>query len=53
MDQTTGDHYPLAFWSTKLAPRQMQWSPREQETYAKICALKNVNRGLAPIESRS
>ena len=36
----TGAHYPLAFWSRKLSPRQMQWSPREQETYAIICALK-------------
>ena len=41
VDEATGDHYPLAFWSRKLAPRQMQWSPREQETYAIICALKN------------
>ena len=40
VDEATGDHYPLAFWSRKLAPRQMQWSPREQETYAIICALK-------------
>ena len=40
VDEATGDHYPLAFWSRRLAPRQMQWSPREQETYARICALK-------------
>ena len=40
VDEATGDHYPLAFLSRKLAPRQMQWSPREQETYAIICALK-------------
>ena len=40
-DLETGAHYPLAFWSRKLSPRQMQWSPREQETYAIICALKN------------
>ena len=40
VDEATGDHYPLAFWSRKLAPRQMQWLPREQETYAIICALK-------------
>ena len=39
-DLETGAHYPLAFWSRKLSPRQMQWSPREQETYAIICALK-------------
>ena len=32
VDKTTGDHYPLAFWSWKLAPRQMQRLPREQET---------------------
>ena len=31
-DLETGAHYPLAFWSRKLSPRQMQWSPREQET---------------------
>ena len=40
VDEATGDHYLLAFWSRKLAPRQMQSSPREQETYAIICALK-------------
>ena len=39
-DLETGAHYPLAFWSRKLSPRQMQWSPREHETYAIICALK-------------
>ena len=26
VDEATGSHYPLAFWSQKLAPRQMQWS---------------------------
>ena len=40
VDEATGDHYPLAFWSRKLAPHQMQLSPREQEIYAIICALK-------------
>ena len=40
VDEATGIHYPLAFWSRKLAPRRMQRSPREQETYAIICALK-------------
>ena len=39
-DLDTGAPYPLAFWSRKLSPRQMQWSPREQEPYAIICALK-------------
>ena len=39
-DLETGADYPLAFWSRKLSPRQMQWSPGEQETYAIICALK-------------
>ena len=39
-DLETGAHYPLAFWSRKLSARQMQWSPRVQETYAIICALK-------------
>ena len=23
----TGAHYPLAFWSRRLSPRQMQWFP--------------------------
>ena len=23
VDEATGDHYPVAFWSRKLAPRQM------------------------------
>ena len=41
VDKATSDHYPLAFWSQKLAPRQMQWSPREQETYSIIYTLKN------------
>ena len=40
VDEATGDHYPLAFWSRKRTPRHMQWSPREQETYAIIWALK-------------
>ena len=44
-DSETRAQYPLAFWSRKLSPRQMQWSPREQETYAIICVLKNTNRG--------
>ena len=39
-DSETGALYQLAFWSRKLSPRQMQWSPREQETYAIICALQ-------------
>ena len=39
-DSETRAHYPLAFWSRKLSPRQMQWSPREQETYTIICALR-------------
>ena len=39
-DLETGAHFPLASWSRKLSPRQMQWSPREQETYAIFCALK-------------
>ena len=34
----TRAHYPLAFWSRKLYPRQMQLSPCEQETYAIIFA---------------
>ena len=40
VDENTGEHYPLAFLSSKLAPLLMQWSPREQETCAIICALK-------------
>ena len=38
VDEATSDHYPFAFWSQKLVPRQMQWLPCEQETYAIICA---------------
>ena len=53
VDEATGDHYPLAFWFWKLAPRQMQWSPREQETYAMICALKKYQSWVSTTESRS
>ena len=35
-----GVHYPLSFWSRKLTPGQRNWTPREQETYAILCALK-------------
>ena len=35
-----GDHNPLAFWSRKLTTRQRDWSPREQEAYAMLCALR-------------
>ena len=45
-DLETGAHYPLAFWSRNLSPRQMQWSPREQETYAIICALKKYQSSV-------
>ena len=31
---------PVAFWSRKLTPGQRKWSPREQETYAIVCALR-------------
>ena len=41
-DLATMAHYLLAFWSRKLSPRQMQWSPSEQEIYAIICALKEI-----------
>ena len=40
VDENTGDHYPLAASSRKLALCQMQWSPCEQKTYAMIRALK-------------
>ena len=40
VDEATGDNYPLAFWSRKLALHQKQWSPREQEEYTIMCALK-------------
>ena len=33
-------HHPLAFWSRKLTTRQQNWSPREQEAYAILCALR-------------
>ena len=39
-DSETWADYPLAFWSRKRSPRQMEWSPREQETYAIINALQ-------------
>ena len=45
-DSETGAHYPLAIWSRKLSPRQMQWSTRELETYAVICALKKYQSWL-------
>ena len=35
-----GHHHPLAFWSRKLTTRQPNWSPREQEAYAILCALR-------------
>ena len=35
-----GHHHPLAFWSRKLTTRQRNWSPREQEAYAILCALR-------------
>ena len=38
VDEATGDHYLLSFWSRRPARQQMQWSPRAQETYAIICA---------------
>ena len=44
-DLQTGAHYPLAFWSRKLSPRQMQWSTGGKETYAIISALIKTNRG--------
>ena len=38
--EANSNHYPYAFWSRMLAPRQIQWLPHEQETYARICAVK-------------
>ena len=35
-----GHHHQLAFWSRKLTARQRNWSPREQEAYAILCALR-------------
>ena len=40
VDEANSDHYPLAFWSRKLAPHRMQWSWRKQEAYTLICALQ-------------
>ena len=34
-----GQHYPIAFWSRKLAHAQLNWSPREKECYAILGAL--------------
>ena len=36
-----GHHHPLAFWSCKPTTRQQNWSPREQEAYAILCALRH------------
>ena len=35
-----GHHHPLAFWSRKFTTKQQNWSPREQEVYADLCALR-------------
>ena len=35
-----GHHHPLAFTSRKLTTRQQNWSPREREAYAILCALR-------------
>ena len=35
-----GELKPVAFWSRKLTTGQRKWSPREQETYAIVSALK-------------
>ena len=32
-------HYPIAFWSRKLAGSRLNWSPREKENYAILGAL--------------
>ena len=41
LEQTfEGYSKPVAFWSRKLTPGQRKWSPREQETYAIVSALK-------------
>ena len=34
-----GSHYPVAFWSRKLAKGQHNWSPKEKQAYAIIRAL--------------
>ena len=35
-----GHHHPLAFWSRQPTTRQRNWSPRKQEPYAILCALR-------------
>ena len=38
-----GHHHPLAFWSRNLTTRQRNWTPREQEAYAILCALRRYD----------
>ena len=35
-----GELRPVAFYSSKLTPSQRKWTPREQETYAIVSALR-------------
>ncbi len=37
---------PVAFFSRKLGKSQLNWTPREKETYAVVEALKNGPVGL-------
>jgi hypothetical protein len=50
-DVKTRKTVPIAFMSRKLAEGQRKWVPREQETYAIICALEKWESwiGLQPI----
>ena len=46
-----GEERPVAFHSRKLTASQRNWTPREQETYAIIMALKKWSGwiGLQPV----
>ena len=38
--QRDGQSHPIAFFSRKLTKGQQTWTPREQETYALVSALR-------------
>ena len=46
-----GERVPVAFFSRKLTGSQKRWSPREQETYAIVTALRKWSGwiGLQPV----